>query len=121
MQQTHATVGVVLLVAIALFTAVAAVLSRASGARPWLEKLRVAVVSLLVVQALLGALIYSQGERPSEGLHLLYGAFALGAIPAVSAFAAEAPPRSRAGALAIGGLFTLVLIWRLFVTGGSGS
>ena len=116
MAQIHAAAG---------WAVWAATLVHARGAavrkvrRPpsWFEIARRAVMALLGVQAALGGLVFTRGDRPQDSLHLLYALAALRAIPLAGAFASEATPRARAGTLCAGGLLTLGLVWRLFVTG----
>ncbi|MDP9225119.1 MAG: hypothetical protein M3P18_14990, partial [Actinomycetota bacterium] len=79
--------------------------------------LRRTVTFVVVLQALVGALLFAGGQRPQESLHLLYGVAALGVLPFGSFFAAEAPPRPRATVLAVTGFLTVGILFRSFVTG----
>ena len=117
MQQLHATGGVVLLGAIAVFSLILLVLAFTRGARPWIERARTLLTALIALQAAVGALLYVTGGRPGETLHVLYGVVALAALPLASSFSSEAPPKARAGVLALGGLLTLGLLVRLLSTG----
>ncbi len=71
----------------------------------------------LVVQVLVGVLLYVGGSRPLEPLHLLYGVAILAVLPLASSFAADAPPRPRSGVRAVAGLMVVLLAWRLLSTG----
>ena len=118
MTEAHAIGSVVLLVAAAIFFAFALYSARTGAHGAILMRLRIGVVGITAAQLALGALLYANGERPAESLHILYGVVALAAIPLAATFAFEAPPKARAGALAAGAGLMLAMIWRLWVTGG---
>ncbi len=99
-----------------LFSLIAAAIAVA-GYRRWLGWLRQAVTVVLGLQLLLGIVVYAGGSRPQNRLHLLYGIVAVWILPAADRFASEAPPKPRAAVLAVGGLLTLGVIWRLVETG----
>lgn len=61
--------------------------------------------------------LFVGGARPAEFLHFVYAALALATIPFADALSSKASPRTRGLATLLGGLTTLVLIWRLFSTG----
>ncbi|HEX5396827.1 MAG TPA: hypothetical protein VFX74_07000 [Candidatus Limnocylindria bacterium] len=117
MQPLHAILGSVVMAAAAVFVI-------GAGSAGWLDRSHSLVrraawvlVGVLVIQVLIGAILYLGGSRPAEGLHLLYGVAILLALPFASSFASEAPPRSYSGVLAVGGLVILLLAWRLLSTG----
>ena len=83
----------------------------------WIRWLGLAVTALFGAVAIVGLFLLASGESPSEGLHLLYAAAVMGAVPIGLTFASEAPPRARSGVLAVVGLATILLVWRLFSTG----
>ncbi len=115
--QFHALAGVALLVVVALFTVLAAALAFRLGYAGWLGRARQAVTVLLGLQLVVGMATFSAGYRPDDQLHLLYSLVAFGILPAAERFASEAPPKPRAAVLAIGGLLTLGVTWRLTGTG----
>jgi hypothetical protein len=118
MTEAHAVGSVVVLVAAAAFFVFALYSARTGAHSGVLMRLRAGVVGITAAQLALGALLYANGERPAESLHILYGVVALAAIPLAATFALEAPPKARAGALAAGAGLMLAMIWRLWVTGG---
>lgn len=117
MARLHDTLGSALLVASIAFTLFAGLRAFAGGALRMLGPAYKAVVAGVAVQGLIGAVLLAGDERPADGLHLLYGALALLVLPAASAFSAAAPPRARAGVLAVGGLVTTAVLMRSLVTG----
>jgi len=118
MTEAHAIGSVVVLVAAAIYFVFALYSARTGSQAQTLSKLGLGVVALAAVQLALGTLLYATGERPAESLHILYGIVAVIAIPAAASFAFEAPPKARAGTLAGAAGLMLVMIWRLWVTGG---
>lgn len=83
----------------------------------WIERGRLGLTGLVVVELAVGGLLLLGGSRPAEGLHLIYGLALLGVLPLASSFAAEAPARPRALVFAAGGLVMVLLVWRLVATG----
>jgi len=118
MSQAHAIGSVIVLAAVAIFFLFALYSARTGAHGGILMRLRIGVIGITAAQLALGALLYANGQRPAESLHILYGVVALAAIPLAATFAYEAPPKARAGALAAGAGLMLAMIWRLWVTGG---
>ena len=74
-----------------------------------------ATVAVVVVAAAVGAIDLVTGAHPADGLHLLYGAAAVSAIPLARSFARGRPRESAimlVGLVALGGI-----VYRLFATG----
>jgi hypothetical protein len=117
MVAVHRSLAIAVVAVALLFTVAATAVALRSGSRPWLERLRGTVTVVVGVEALLGALLFGTGHRPEDSLHLLYGVAAVAMLPFGSVFAAEAPPRPRAGVLALAGLLTGGVLFRSFVTG----
>ncbi len=117
MAGVHATGGFALLFVSAAFVIGALVCTRLPGWFPGLTRARNALVALIGVEVALGGILYAQGRRPAESIHLLYGIVALLALPAAMTFAVEAPPKSKAGVLAVAGVVVCGLVWRLMATG----
>ena len=117
MQEVHRALAVAVLVMTAAFTLAAIVAASRAGSRSWLEWSRRGLMGVILVQVLTGIVLYGTDHRPTESLHLVYGAAALAAIPFGSYFAAEAPPRPRAVVLGAAGILTLGILFRAFVTG----
>lgn len=117
MSDVHAVVGEALLGVAFLFVLLSVVLAFTRGARGWFEGFRRLVVGAVAVQGGIGAVLYLSGERPTESLHLLYGAVALAALPLASGFASKAPPKARAGTLALAGVVMIGVLFRSLTTG----
>jgi heme A synthase len=113
----HESGALVALGAGALFAAVAAAAAWRDTRHELVRRLALGLVAVFGVVAALGLVILASGESPADGLHLLYGAVLVGAVPFGLTFASEAPPRARSGVLAVAGLAALLIIWRLFSTG----
>jgi hypothetical protein len=112
----HAIGALVVFVTVA-FAAVAASVAGLRGGARWIDPLRTAVLTVVVVQVAVGAATYLTGSRPAEPLHLVYGLAAVGVLPLAATFASEAPPRPRAWVLVVVLAVLLLLIWRLASTG----
>jgi len=97
------------------WSAVLAVSGRTGG--PVFERFQAAVVSLLVLAAASGLLLLALGARPTEGLHLLYAAIAVGLIPLARSFLGRAGGRRATGLLVITFAVLGGLVFRLFTTG----
>lgn len=117
MQPLHALLGSVVMAVTALFAVGAGVAAWLDRGHGLVRRAGLAIAAILVLQVLVGVVLYLGGTRPAEGLHLLYGVVILAVLPFASSFASEAPPRSYSGALAVGGLVILLLAWRLLSTG----
>jgi heme A synthase len=76
---------------------------------------------LILVQGLLGIVLVAQGHRPKEGLHYLYGAAAVLALPGVyfSPWVARGTDRRDSLILGLTAIFIVGLAVRGIVTGGS--
>ncbi|HET9614670.1 MAG TPA: hypothetical protein VFP22_07645 [Candidatus Limnocylindrales bacterium] len=78
------------------------------------------LVAVVAANVLLGAVLFATGSRPADGLHLLYGAVALVAVPVGWAVGGRGGSRSRLRRDAWVGVAALLLIGieiRLFMTG----
>jgi hypothetical protein len=82
-----AVAGITLIVAIALYfmtrkTAAADLETGTIAAWRRIFRILLAVTTGLgVLQVIFGLLLFASGDRPAEGLHFVYGAIVLGAIP----------------------------------------
>lgn len=118
MGQLHATIGFLILLAGLLFAVAGAIVAwLGHGGDVWIARLRLWLEAVLVVQVVIGALVFLTGARPTEWLHLVYGVVILAVIPLATTFASDAPPRARSGVLAVAGVVILLLAWRLLSTG----
>jgi hypothetical protein len=77
-----------------------------------------ATVFVVALSGLLGLVTLVIGPGPRDGLHILYGALAVAALPVAALYIVEFPLRRRLVAWPIAGAILLALIWRLFATGG---
>lgn len=117
MTELHQIGANVALAGMAFLSLVAGVAAWRDVAHEYVRVLSLAIAGLFAVVAAVGLLLLAGGEGPREGLHLLYGALVVAAVPMGLTFASEAPPRSRSGVLMVVGVGTMLLIWRLFATG----
>ncbi|MGH2735289.1 MAG: hypothetical protein ACRDKZ_06905 [Actinomycetota bacterium] len=119
MAQVHAIGAVIALTVAVAFFVFALYCARSGRALGALATARKVLAAAIGLQTLLGLLLLARGSRPAEGLHYVYSAVALGAVPLARYFASEAPPKARAGTMAAGAVLTLIMIWRLWETGGA--
>lgn len=84
------------------------------------------VAWVAILQVLLGFLLFLQGLRPKDGLHLLYGLLLAAGLHYLGGLEPGAwfyrglkdPPRRPEVYVALGLLFALGLVMRVYVTGG---
>jgi hypothetical protein len=69
------------------------------------------------VQAALGILLLVLGERPTQGLHVLYGPLTFLSLPVAAGLAGGVPRRSQAWVFAAGFLVAMLLAFRALATG----
>jgi hypothetical protein len=74
-------------------------------------------VVVLALAGALGGLLALGGPGPAEGLHIVYGALAVAALPVGALAASGRDPRRRMVTWTIAGFVLLILILRLFQTG----
>jgi hypothetical protein len=107
-----------------LVLAVVAVVSSVVGLATHRPASRLLVVqlawvgSLSTVAAVLGLAVLAGGPGPQDPLHLVYGALAVGAMPVAAMFGAGRPERQQLIVSLIAGIVLLILVLRLFQTGG---
>ena len=115
--QLHGIGSLVTALAIAAFglaMVTIAILDRFTELMP---RLRAALLVVIGLQVVLGAITWLSGGRPAQDLHLLYGGAILVLLPLAGSFVEEAPLRDRAVVFAIAAVVGLLLVWRLLVTG----
>jgi hypothetical protein len=115
--ELHAAGGVAVLIALLALAMVAVAVAVLDRGHAWTGRAEAAVLVIVAAQVALGGIAWLGGSRPREDLHLLYGLAVLGALLLAASFAAEAPPRARAGVTAVAAAIALVLTWRLYLTG----
>ncbi|BCP98713.1 hypothetical protein TthHB5008_18120 [Thermus thermophilus] len=121
----HASLGLFLLVAVPALALVGLLgFFRPLPSRFYAFLRGVAWVAIL--QVLLGFLLFLQGLRPKDGLHLLYGLLLAAGLHYLGGLEPGAwfyrglkdPPRRPEVYVALGLLFALGLVVRVYVTGG---
>lgn len=117
MASLHQAGALIALGAGVLFAIVAAVAAWRDAGHKLVRRLAAVLVGTFGVVAVIGLALLTGGESPADGLHLLYGAALIGAVPLALVFASEAPPQARSAVLAVAAVATLLIIWRLFATG----
>ena len=88
---------------------------RAGGAA--FDRFQAAVVSVLFVGSVSGAVLLASGARPTDGLHLLYAAVALAMVPLARSFTARSGQRATAALLLAAFVVLAALLYRLLATG----
>lgn len=81
------------------------------------DTFQAAVVSVLFVGSVSGAILLATGERPTDGLHLLYAAVAVAMVPLARSFTARSSERATAALLLAGFVVVGALVYRLITTG----
>lgn len=84
---------------------------------PAFERFQAAVVSLLVVGAASGLILFATGARPADGLHLLYAIVAIALIPLARSFLGRANGRAAAALMLAAFVVLGGVVFRLFMTG----
>jgi hypothetical protein len=91
------------------------VVGRVGG--PAFERFQAVVVSLLIVGATSGLVPLATGDRPADGLHLLYAIVAIALIPLARSFLGRANARAATGLLLAAFAVLGGVVYRLFTTG----
>ena len=82
------------------------------------DRLVLGVLGALILSAVTGAAALVAAGPPSDPLHYLYSALALGALPVARYLGRSGSARRRAGILGAGAVLLLGFLFRLFTTGG---
>jgi hypothetical protein len=105
----------VLVVSVALAWTFILAVKGHSGGRAY-DRLQAAVVGLVLLAAVAGAVLFLSGARPTDSLHLLYGGVAILLIPFARSFLGGATRRDTVillvAVVTLGGV-----LFRLFATG----
>jgi hypothetical protein len=80
--------------------------------------LLVATAALGVLQAIFGLLLLTQGRRPAEGLHFVYGIIVLAAIPVAYVYSDQKQVRRDILILTIAAVAVVGAAFRALATGG---
>lgn len=114
----HRVIGFATIAVVALGIGWSALLiaSRRAGG-PGFERFQAAVVSLIIVGAASGLLLFASGARPTETIHLLYAVIAIGLIPLARSFLGRPSGRASAALLLVALVALGGILYRLFTTG----
>jgi len=113
----HQRLGYALLAVLAAGVVLAALAVRDAGRLPTLRAYLWLAVAAVAVQGIAGISLLLAGQRPAQGLHLMYGPLALVSLPLALLFTRGWGPRREAWALAAGFVITLLLAFRAVTTG----
>ena len=113
----HQHLGYALLVVLAAGIVLALLAARDPRWLPTVRSYLWLAVAAVVLQAIGGISLLFAGQRPSEGLHLMYGPLTLVALPLTLLFTRGTAPRREAWTLAAGFLIALLLAMRAVMTG----
>ncbi len=115
----HAAAFWITVVAVALLALTAgAGLARRRLHRVLLDRLVLVILAASAIGGISGIVLLATGARPTEPLHLLYGAAAPVVVGIARALGRRPEPRQRAGWLLVGALVTGGVLLRLWATGG---
>lgn len=117
MTELHAAVGAVLVGLTVLYMALTAARFVTHRSRRMSERTHRVLIVLILLQVLLGLILFVTGARPSEWLHLIYAPAALITALVAASFVNEAPMAWRAPLQLVAGAAILLLMWRLLATG----
>ena len=88
---------------------------RAGGAA--FDRFQAALVSVLFVGSVSGAVLLASGHTPADGLHLLYAAVALAMVPLARSFTGRSGGLGTAALLLAAFVILGALLYRLIATG----
>lgn len=108
--------GAVIGAVIGIGWSVRLVITRRTGG-PSFERLQAAIVAVLIVTAASGLVMLAMGDRPADGLHLLYAVIAIGIIPLARSFLGGSVGRRPAALLLVAFVVVGAVVYRLFTTG----
>ena len=113
----HQRLGYALLVVLGAGVVLAAFSIRDPRRLPTLRAYLWLAVGVVALQGVAGISLVIAGQRPAQGLHLLYGPLTLVSLPLAVLFARGWAPRREAWTLAAGFVVALLLAFRAVVTG----
>jgi hypothetical protein len=76
------------------------------------------LAALIALQAIFGIVLVIGGNRPTDGLHFIYGPATLLALPVAIGLSAGRDTRGEAGTLLVGCVAVVLLAARAVTTGG---
>lgn len=108
--------GAISLIVIGIGWSIILVVARRAGGAAF-DRFQAAVVSVLFVGSVSGAVLLASGMRPTDGLHLLYAAAALAMVPLARSFTGRSGQRATAALLLAAFVVLGALMYRLIATG----
>jgi hypothetical protein len=115
--QVHQRLGFALILMLMVGLVAAMVATRVTAWLPAVNSYLWLSFAAISVQAALGILLLVLGERPAQGLHVLYGPLTFLALPVAAGLAGGLPRRSQAWVFAGGFLVAMLLAFRAISTG----
>ena len=117
MTGVHAVVGAVLVPALGVLALVAGFAAARRAPAPWTDRVRQAILGIVVAEAAVGLALAVRGAAPAEWLHWLYGGLLVAVLLAPAALDDRIGEDRRVPAIvAVLGIATL-LAWRLGASG----
>lgn len=84
---------------------------------PAVDRVQAVVLSIVIVAAASGLPLLATGDRPSDGLHLVYAVVAIGLIPLARSMLGRAGDTGARIQVAATFVILAALVYRLFMTG----
>ena len=113
----HQRLGVALLIVLAAGVVLGALAVRNGSLLPTVRAYVWLAFAAVVLQGIGGISLLVAGQRPAEGLHLMYGPLTLVTLPLTVLFTRGATPRREAWTLVAGFVVALLLAFRAVSTG----
>jgi len=113
----HDRLGYALLIVLAVGVVLAALAVRDQRLLPTVRSYLWLAFAAVVLQGIGGISLLLAGQRPAEGLHVLYGPLTLVSLPLTLLFARGTAPRREAWILTAGFVVALLLAFRALSTG----
>ncbi len=113
----HERLGDALLIVLAAGVVLGALAVRNAGLLPTVRSYLWLALAAVVLQGIGGISLLIAGQRPDQGLHLMYGPLALVTLPLALLFTRGTAPRREAWTLVVGFVVALLLAFRAVSTG----
>lgn len=113
----HQRLGVALLIVLAAGVVLGTLAVRSASLLPTLRSYLWLALAAVVLQGVAGISLLIAGQRPADGLHVMYGPLTLITLPLALLFTRGAAPRREAWILVAGFVVALLLAFRAVSTG----